>query len=290
MNFLACLGLVTLLTQTPEVPQHLQAVGKIVGKAGTLNADSSYRINIARTDVKFLNKNGMDIPADLGLATYIAFSGTAERSLAVGDVAMLDHEIDGVVDALRAGNFEVVALHNHMSTEQPRLFFLHFQAVGEPGQLAKVFKTALTKLGVPAKMGSTEKPGKQVIDAAALEKILGVKPQTFPSGVLRFANPRKDVQVSIDDLKFLPGMGLGSWAAFHACECGKAMVMGDTCCLRSDLQNSISALRKAGIHITAIHNHITGGNREVSFMHYEGEGKPGDLAKGIAECWRGLGK
>jgi biotin operon repressor len=274
----------------PQVPAYLESVGKVVGKAGTLNADGSYRINLPRTDVEFKNANGMPISADLGLATYIAFSGTEDRSLAVGDVAMLEHEIDAVIDRLRAGGYEVVALHNHMTTENPRLFFVHFQAFGAPEMLASTFRSALDVLGkVKPGEKTTNLPGKPKLDKSALEAILGVKAQTFPSGVMRFGSPRKDLNVSLDDQKFLPGMGLGSWVALSACECGMTMAMGDTCCLRSELQSAIDALRKAGIHITAIHNHILGGSTEVSFLHYEAEGDSLVIARAVKECWSKLG-
>jgi hypothetical protein len=273
-----------------QVPAYLESVGKVVGKAGALNADGSYRINLPRTDVTFTNANGMPILADMGLATYIAFSGTEARSLAVGDVAMLEHEIDPIIDRLRAGGFEVVALHNHMTVDNPRLFFVHFQATGRPADLAKAFRKTLDVLG-KVKPGTkvTAKPGKPQLDQAALEEALGVKGQVFPSAVMRFASPRKDLIVSIDDQRFLPGMGLGSWVTLSACECGMTMAMGDTCCLRSELQGAIDALRKAGIRITAIHNHILGGNTEVSYLHYEAEGDALQIAKGVRACWAELG-
>lgn len=276
-------------TQPAPVPDYFQEVSKIVGKPGGLNADGSYRINIGRSDVKFTNKNGMSIPADMGLSTYIALSGTADKALAVGDVAMLEGEIDRVIDALRAGGFEIVALHNHMTTEEPRLFYMHFQAIGKPDDLAKVFRSAINVLGTPALVPILPNTGKPKLDADALAGVFGSKPQVFPSGVLRFANPRKDIAVTVEDQKFLPGMGLGSWAAFNACDCGLTMVMGDTCCIRSDLQAAIDAYRKAGIHITAIHNHVLGASQEVAFMHYEGEGDALKLAAGIKACWGALG-
>jgi biotin operon repressor len=276
---------------SPQVPAYLDSVGKIVGKAGTMNADGSYRINLPRTDVSFKNANGMAIPADLGLATYIAFSGTEERSLAVGDVAMLESEIDAVIDRLRAGGFEVVALHNHMTAENPRLFFAHFQAFGRSEQLANTFRSAINVLGkVKPAPKSKARPGKPTLNIAALSQIMGVSPQTFPSGVVRFATPRRDLAVSIDEQRFLPGMGLGSWVAMSTCDCGMTMAMGDTCCLRSELQSAIDALRKAGIHITAIHNHILGGNLEVSFLHYEAEADALEVARAVKDCWSKLGK
>ncbi len=208
----------------------------------------------------------------------------------VGDVAMVRHEIDGVVDALRAGGIEVVALHNHMTAENPRLFFLHLQGKGSVASLARTFRKAIDACGKPAPKPAVPTTGKPDVDWVAIEKTLGVKPTTFDSGVTRFVTPRKDLSITIDCMQFLPGMGLGWRAAFHRCECGKTMVMGDTCTTRSELQNVIDALRKGGISITAIHNHILGGSQEVMFLHYEGEGDANPLAKSIRDCWNALSK
>lgn len=277
--------------QTVPLPTRTtESIARIVGKAGTANPDGSYRINLPRTDIVFTNANKMPISADLGLATYIAFSGTEEKALAVGDVAMLEGEIDGVIDALRAGKIEVVALHNHMTAENPRLFYTHFQAVGDPLAIALTFKKAIAGLGKKTVSKPTTKSAPKQLDTAGLESILSVKPQVFPSGVARFATPRKDLSVSVDQQKFLPGMGLGSWVAFSPCLCGETMAMGDTCCLRSELQNAIDSLRAAKIHITAIHNHVFGASEEVMFMHFEAEGDSMQIAKAVRNCWDKLGK
>lgn len=287
-KYLAGLAILTLGTLAPAqnpIPDFFREAAASIGKSGSMNADGSFRINIPRADVKFTNASGMTIPADLGLTTYIAFSGDAKRSLAVGDMAILAGEIDGVIDALRSGGLEVVALHNHMTTEEPRLFYLHFQGVGAPAALATTFRRALNVLGTSTKPSTASKPGKPKIDAKKLDSVFGGKAQTFPSGVLRYSRPRKDIKVRVDDLPFLPGMGLASWAAFSACECGQTMAMGDTCCTRADLQSVIDAYRRAGIHITAIHNHVLGASKEVIFMHYESEGDAETVAKGIVSGW-----
>ncbi len=276
--------------QTSESPAHFKAVAEIVGRQGALNADGSFRINIPRTDIAFTNKNGMSIPADLGLATYIAMVGDAKSVLAVGDVAMIAEEIDFVIDRLRAGGFEIVSLHNHMTGEEPRLFFMHFQAIGNPTELAKTFRNAIDIPRNPVEVAPINSRERLILDLDALGAVFGVKAQVFPSGVLRFANPRKDIAVGVGTFKFLPGMGLGSWAALHACDCGLTMAMGDTCCIRSDLQQVIDALRGGGIHITAIHNHVFGAAQEVMFLHFEGEGDSFSLAKTVRSCWDVLGK
>ncbi len=278
--------------QQPPVPAYYQVAAKIIGKSGTLNADGSYRINIPRTDVAFTNWKGMPIPADLGLVTYAAFFGDESNAIVVGDTAMLAPEIDGVMDALRAGGLEIVSLHNHMSTESPRLFYMHFQGHGSVKALSSTLHDAFSLLGkqqpgvlLPAN------PGKPKVDWAAIELTFKVKPQTFPSGVVRFASPRKDLKVTVDGLPFTPGMGVGSWAAFTRCECGLTMVMGDTCCSsRTEVQAVIDAYRKAGISITGIHNHIYQGSQEILFLHYDGEGDAQKLATGIRAAWDTLGK
>ncbi len=277
--------------QTP-VPTYYQGAAKTIGKAGTLNADGSFRINIARTDVTFTNLKGMPIPADLGLSTYAAFSGDATNALVVGDVAMLAGEIDGVIDALRAGGIEIVALHNHMTTEEPRLFYMHYQGHGAVKDLSTTLRNAFSLLGKKqSEVTPTSKPGKPKVDWAMVASTFKVKPQSFPSGVVRFANPRKDLKVTVDGLPFTPAMGLASWAAFSTCECGLTMVMGDTCCSgRTELQGVIDALRKAGVSVTAIHNHVYQGSQEVLFLHFEGEGDAVNLAEGIRSGWDKLGK
>jgi Domain of Unknown Function (DUF1259) len=275
-----------------QPPAFFESAAKVIGKSGTLNADGSFRINIARTDVTFTTASGMMIPADLGLATYAAFSGTESNALVVGDVAMLAPEIQPVIDALRAGGINLVALHNHMTSEEPRLFFMHYIGRGSVSGLAQTLGTAFKLLGKPmvAPTKVTD-VGKPTVDWASLETALGVKSQTFPSGVVRFSSPRKDLHVSIDSLPFLPGMGLASWAAFNACSCGQTMVMGDTCCSSTaELQGVIDALRKGNISVTSIHNHTLGASQEVIFLHYEGEGEAKSLAGAIRQAWDVLGK
>lgn len=278
-----------LALQTPkmQIPPAWRDVSGIVGRPGVVNADGSYRININRDDVKFTNDDGMPIPADVGLTTYIAFSGNEQKALAVGDIAMLRPEIDSMIDALRAGGVEVVALHNHMTSENPRLFYMHFQGIGAPNQLARTFRNAIDMMRHRV-VTATATNGKPKLDPDALSKILGTKADIKASGVIRFSNPRNNLNVSVEGLRFTPGMGLASWAAFNACECGKTMVMGDTCCTRADLQKAVDAFRKAGISITSIHNHILGGNLEVEFMHYEGEGESLKMAAGIRSVWNVL--
>jgi hypothetical protein len=80
----------------------------------------------------------------MGVATAINFQPTGGAKAAItGDFVLLGKEVNPVMKALRDNGIEVTALHNHMLTEEPRLFFMHFWANDDAVKLAKGLKTAL---------------------------------------------------------------------------------------------------------------------------------------------------
>lgn len=102
---------------------------------------------------------------------------------------------------------------------------------------------------------------------------------------MKFTLPRTDLDIRLDGRKLVPGVGLACWAAFTGCPCGKTMVMGDTCVTRKELQGAIDILRRGGIQITGLHNHLLGQSGDVMFMHIEGEGNAVELARTIRAAW-----
>ena len=85
----------------------------------------------------------LNIDAAMGYNTWAAFQGTNERAAVCGDFAMLENEVHLVIRELQAGKIEVVAVHNHMFFEDPRVIFLHYWGIVNAQQLAKAFKRAL---------------------------------------------------------------------------------------------------------------------------------------------------
>jgi len=278
--------------EKPAAPDWAR-VGDILGKAGDLAPDGSYKVTVLRTDPPVRGPGGMPIPAGLGLNSYAAFVGTIERATVVGDTCMLAHEVGPVIDALRAGGLEVVALHNHMLAEEPRLFFLHFQGRGEALALARTVRAAWDELGKarpPEPEPPAAAPGAEEPDWGAVALVLGRKGSRGDDGVFKATLPRADLDVSLDGQRLAPGVGLACWAAFFACPCGRTKVMGDTCVTREELQPAIDALRRGGCEITALHNHLLGERGDVMFLHFEGEGDPVALARAVRAAWDALGK
>ena len=105
-----------------------------------------YKYTIGRPDVK-LTEHGVPVTSFMGFNTWAAFQGTPEKAAVAGDFTMTENEVADVIKALIENNIEVVAVHNHMVHEQPRIFFLHYWGIGNAEQLAKGLKAALDQTG-----------------------------------------------------------------------------------------------------------------------------------------------
>jgi hypothetical protein len=113
-----------------------------------------YKYTIGRPDVD-LKEHGVKVTTFLGFNTWAAFQGTPDKAAVAGDFTMLENEVEQVLKALIQNGIEVVALHNHMVHEQPRIFFLHYWGVGPAEQLAHGLKAAIDQTG--KKQGSSMK-------------------------------------------------------------------------------------------------------------------------------------
>lgn len=130
----------------------LPALDAIVGHTGAVNGPT-YKYTIGRNDLT-VTAMGAEMTAAIGLNTWASFAGTADRVHVAGDVAMLEHEVNPVIRALRRREIEVVATHNHMLGDQPRIFFLHYLGTGPALDMARAFRAALDELGKGPRPGT----------------------------------------------------------------------------------------------------------------------------------------
>lgn len=117
----------------------------IIGYKGELSK-GVYKYTIGRPDVA-LSEHGIPVSTFMGFNTWAAWQGTPEKAAVAGDFAMLENEVEPVIKALVENGIEVVAVHNHMVHETPRIFFLHYWGIGNAEELARGFKEALDKTG-----------------------------------------------------------------------------------------------------------------------------------------------
>jgi hypothetical protein len=120
-------------------------LAKIIGHPGEQNGQV-YKITIGRDDLG-LKEMGATINSRMGLNTWAAFYGSDADAVVAGDVAMRDSEVTPVLKALRAHDIDVVAIHHHMTTTQPTVYFLHYWGKGPAQKLAAGVKAAVDQLG-----------------------------------------------------------------------------------------------------------------------------------------------
>jgi Domain of Unknown Function (DUF1259) len=120
-------------------------IAKIAGYEGE-QTGPVYKITVGRDDLK-LKEMGAPINSRMGLNTWAAFYGSDANAEVAGDVAMLSQEVTPVLKTLRANGLNVVAIHHHMTSTQPTIYFLHYWGTGPAEKLASAFKAALNELG-----------------------------------------------------------------------------------------------------------------------------------------------
>ncbi len=125
----------------PAVDLDTAKLDEIMGVKGTANG-GVYQFGVPRREPAM--ESGMQVSGPLGGANAINFQPTGNGKAAItGDFLVTGNEVNPLIRALRAGDIEVTAIHNHMLDEQPRMFFIHFWANDDAQKLAHSVRTAL---------------------------------------------------------------------------------------------------------------------------------------------------
>src|SRR5713226_7165423 len=170
----ACAG--TGLAQ--NMPADYDGVLKTLGKQGDFK-DSVLKINIPRNDVK-VTIDGISTPTPFGFGGWLAMTkGTGGDDVMMGDLVLLEDEVNPVMSALLEKGLEVTALHNHFFFESPRVFYMHVHGHGKAADLAKMANPAVDLIGKGSPLhqssvaGGNSSVSAGQIDAAKIAKIVG---------------------------------------------------------------------------------------------------------------------
>jgi Domain of Unknown Function (DUF1259) len=264
--------------------QHQLDDQRIAAAAGTKAGmkDGVVRIEWPRDDVAF-TVDRLPLKPFAGLGSWAAFTATPHGAMMMGDTVVFQDEVTPAMDAALASGLEVTALHNHFFYDSPKVFFMHIGGQGEPEKLAASVKNvwdAIKKVrsarSEPATDFGGQTPQEGKIDAATIEKVLGTQPQT-KDGVVKVSIGRDG---TMHQVKVGGAMGLSTWAAFSGSD-NLAAVDGDFIMTASEVQPVLRSLRKSGIHIVALHNHMIGEQPAFYFLHFWGKGTIDQLATGL---------
>lgn len=253
-------------------------IEQLAGAQGKLNPDGDvFKVSLPRDDLR-ITIGGTSIPPALGLTSWAAFSKAGDRDLVMGDVVVTETTANPALDAALAQGLEVTALHNHFFGDSPRVMFMHVSGMGDEAQLAKAVGAvfAASRKAAPLPSAGRIEPGKGSLDAAALDKILGEHGE-ISQGIYKATIGRS---TAMTGHKAGKDMGVNTWAAFAGSN-DAALVDGDFAMHEDEVQAVLKALRRAGIAVVALHNHMLGETPRIMFLHYWGAGRAADLAKGV---------
>ncbi len=199
--------------------------------------------------------------------------------MVMGDLVLLEKEINPVISALAEANINVTALHNHFLGEKPRIMYMHIHGLGQMGALARGIRKALDKTGTPRShpVATSVSPA---IDTKRIEEIIGHAGKTG-GAIFKITVGRPGVKMQ--GVELTSSMGLNSWVAFIGTD-ERAHVAGDIAMLANEVNPVIRALRKHGIRILAVHNHMLDEEPRIFFLHYWGTGKAENLARAFRDA------
>jgi hypothetical protein len=282
--------------QASDVPAEYQQVLSTLGKQGDFK-DSVLKVNIPRNDVR-VTVAGVATPTPFGFGGWVAMTkGDGGHQVLMGDLVLLQDEVNPVMSALLDNGFDVTALHNHFFWDEPRMFYMHVHGHGTAAELAKKLKPAIDLIGKSAAGSGQGAPTSQppasstapdALDTAKLVQIVGT-PGEQTGAVYKFTLGRNDLKVVEMGAPINARMGLNTWAAFTGTN-DKAAIAGDVAMLESEVTPVLQALRKNGLDVVAIHHHMTSDRPVIIFLHYWGTGPADKLAMGFKAAVNELGK
>ncbi len=250
------------------------ALGKTAAVSGEV-----HRYGLPRSDLQ-VTVDGVAIKPALALGGWAAFTPMRGGAMVMGDLVLLETEINPVMAKLIEGGIEITAVHNHLLRANPETFYMHIGGHGDPVKMAEVIRSALALSKTPFDPPAAPAPAPAIdLDTTQLDQIIGAKGQAN-GGVYQFNVPRRD-PITENGMTVPAAMGSANAINFQPMGVGRAAITGDFVITGDEVNPMIKALRANGIEVTALHSHMLTEQPRVFFMHFWANDDALKLARGI---------
>jgi len=257
-----------------------QKVDEVLGRKPAVGGDV-HRYGFPRTDLA-VTLDGVSIKPALALGGWVAFKPAHGGVMVMGDLVLLDSEINPVMAKMIADGLEITAVHNHLLRANPETFYMHVSGHGDPVKIATAIRDGLAESKTPLTVAASTSPPPAVdLDTAQLDQIIGVKGKAN-GGVYQFGVPRRD-PIKEEGMALSPAgpLGVATGIGFQPTGGGKAAITGDFVMTAEEVNPVIMALRTHGIEVTALHSHMLDEEPRLFFMHFWANDDAIKLAKGL---------
>jgi hypothetical protein len=260
-----------------------QKVNDTLGRKPAISGDV-HRYGFPRSDLS-VTLDGVTIKPGLALGGWVAFKPVHGEAMVMGDLVLLESEVNPVMLKMIEGGLDITAVHNHLLRASPATFYMHIGGHGDPAKMAAVIRDALaaskTPLSMSASTTAAAPPPAIDLDTAQLDKIMQVKGKAN-GGIYQYNVPRRDT-VSMDGMAMTPPapLGVAIGINFQPTGSGKAAITGDFVLTNDEVNPVIKALRANGIDVTAVHSHMLDEQPRLFFLHFWAVDDATKLAKGL---------
>ncbi len=252
----------------------------IARKPAVVAADV-HRYGFPRSDLS-VTLDGVTIKPALALGGWVAFKPMLNEVSVMGDLVLLESEINPVMRKMIENSIDITAVHNHLLRAKPATFYMHIAGHGDPVKMATAIRTALAESKTPLNpSAAASSPPAVDLATAQLDQIIGVKGQAN-GGVYQFGVPRRD-PITEDGMPLTPAgpLGAATGIGFQPTGNGKAAITGDFVMVASEVNPVIRTLGANGIEVTALHSHMLDEQPRLFFMHFWANDDAIKLAKGL---------
>lgn len=270
-SLLSLFALLALVAATPGKAHPARSgwkdVEQAIGRAGAVLPGGVYKVGFPRGDLA-VTLDGVGIKPALALGSWAAFQDIGSgHVMTMGDLVLLDSEVNPVIDVLQRAGIEETALHNHLLGESPDVLYLHFMGRGDASKLARGLHDALALTKTP--MGSPAAPAAiaATIDLPTvdLDHIIG-HPGKAVGGTYQFAIAR--AEKIMDHGMEIPVSMMNIPLNFQPTGNGRAAITGDFVVIASEVNPVIRVLRGGGVTVTAVHSHMLEETPRLFFIHF----------------------